>query len=568
MRSLVLCALASACAHAAAAPVAPRAEAPRASEPAVAAPLAARLREVREALAPRGVTFQGNIAAAGFIAHNAHVVTAFDVLRPPLPLGALLASSGVHDSDAQLYDPDGDMLVEDVEIDSAPDRADLRDRARRVFHMISAYEGQGAYVVASFVTERERLEAIARVVGGHPGTAGVAGPARSELERRVSALRDGIARRGFQPTGDPARFALSAGGRVRAPFPVTGDRCFTFGAFADGGLAALRLSIVDAAGAELARDRRGERDGLAQVCPRASTTLAVEAEGVRGEGAVVFQAWSADAAAIGGGSALWLGERLDWQGSATDLDETARRGGERLAALGLRPSEGAPERLTLAAGDLVERALRVRAAGCTAVLASAGRGAGRVDVSLHGADGALAARGEASDGGTLAVVCAPGVESLSLRVSLEAGGGELSVRSFEGAAPAWMNGLDAANRSEAWAALWRNPSPRWVLRGSPARVRVGAGARPMQSLEREGGRCARAALVAATAMPSLTLSARTVGGAFVNRSVGEGAVQLSRCGDAAESLRVELATAPATAGAVDGLWMVWDEHATPPAPAP
>lgn len=567
MRSVVLCALVSACAHAAAAPVAPTAAAARAPEPAVAAPLAARLREVREALAPRGVSFQG-VASAGFIAHNAHVVTAFDVPAGRCLSVLSLASSGVHDLDAQLYDPDGDLLVEDVETDSHPTVQICATEPRRVFHMISAYEGQGAYVVASFVAERERLEAIAQVVGGHPGTAGVAGPARSELERRVSALRDGIARRGFQPTGDPARFALSAGGRVRAPFPVTGDRCFTFGAFADGGLSAVRLSIVDAAGTELARDRRGERDGLAQVCPRASTTLAVEAEGVRGEGAVVLQAWSADAAAIGGGSALWLGERLDWQGSATDLDETVRRGGERLAAMGLRPSQDAPERVTLASGDLVERARRLRAAGCTAFLASAGRGAGRVDVSLHAADGALVARGEASEGGTLAVVCAPGVEALSLRVSLAAGGGDVSVRSFEGAAPGWMDGLDAANRSEAWAALWRNPAPRWSLRGTPARVRVGAGARPIQTLEREAGRCVRASLVAATTMPSLTLNARTAGGAWVNRSVGEGSAQLSRCGDPAESLRVELATAPVTASGVEGLWMVWDENATPPAPTP
>lgn len=556
MRCLAVSALLLACAHSP-----PRAAtvAPVATEPLVAPLLAGRLREVREALSPSGVVFQG-VAAAGFIAHGAHVTTPFEVPAGRCLSVHSLASSGVHDLDAQLYDPDGDMLVEDVETDSHPTVQICASEPRRVFHMISAYEGQGAYAVASFVTDRANLDAIARVVGGRPATAGVSGPARGELERRVSELRDGIARRGFQPTGDPARLTLRAGARVRAAFPVSADRCFTFGAFSDGGLSAVQLSVVDAGGSVIARDRRGERDALAQVCPRFSTTYSVEASGVRGEGVVVLHAWSADAAAVGGGGALWLGERFDWQGSAGSLAETSAIGRQRLALQGFRATRGAPDPLSLSSGDLVERPFVTSGSGCTAVLAAAGRGAGRVSLSIHGTDGAVLARGEQGEGGALVAVCGASSAGRTLRVGLEAGSGEVLIEQFDGPALGWMEGLDPSLVSEAWSALWLHPAPRWSLRGSPVRARVGGGARPLQSLERAAGRCVRSALVVGAARPTVELIARDPAGASITRSVGEGRAGLERCGEAAESIRAELGVLSAGAPVSEGLWMVWDEH--------
>lgn len=519
------------------------------------AALAQRLHELRDALAPRGVTFQG-IAAAGFLAHGGHAVTAFDVPAGRCLSVVALASAGVHDLDAQLYDPDGDMLVEDVETDSHPTVQLCADAPRRVFHMIAAYEGNGAYAVGSFLTNREGLDAISRAVGGHPGTAGAAGTARSDLERRVSALRDGIARRGFQPTGDPTRLNLGAGGRVRAPFPVTPDRCYTFGAFADGDLVDVNAVIVDAAGDEIARDLRGERDALVQVCPRVATTLAVEAQAARGEGAVVLQAWSADSAAVGGPTALWLGERLSWQGAAGTLEETLREGAARAESLGLRAGGVADERMTLAAGDVMERARRVGAAGCTAFLAAAGRGAGRIELSVHGPDGGLIARGEQGLGGALAVTCAPRGEALAVRVGLEAGSGEVVLRSLSGDAPAWSTGLEATTVSETWAARWILPEARWTARGMPSRLRLGGGARPVLPLEHGAGRCVRAVLVAGGGMPALSLSLRDADGRALQRAAGEGRVAIGRCGAAAESLRVELTADVPT----EALWMIWDER--------
>lgn len=538
-------------------PVAPTASTASVSP---AANLAQRLHALRDTLAPRGVEFQG-IAAAGFIAHGGHAVTAFDVPAGRCLSVVALASGGVHDLDAQLYDPDGDMLVEDVETDSHPTVQLCADAPRRVFHMIAAYEGNGAYAVGSFLTNREGLDAISRAVGGHPGTAGSAGSARSDLERRVSALRDGIARRGFQPTGDPARLNVGAGGRVRAAFPVTPDRCYTFGAFADGDLADVNAVVLDAAGDEIARDLRGERDALVQVCPRVATTLAFEAQAARGEGPAVLQAWSADAAAMGGPTALWLGERLSWQGSAGTLDETLREGAARAEAMGLRGASAPDERMTLAAGDVMERARRVAPAGCTAFLAAAGRGAGRVELSLHGPDGALVARGEQGLGGALAVSCARG-ETLSVRVSLEAGSGEVLLRMLAGDAPAWTAGLDALAVGEVWAARWTHPEARWSLRATPSRVRLGGGARPVQTLEHAAGRCVRAVLVAGGAHPALSLALRDGEGRALQRSAGEGRVAIGRCGAAAESLRVELGAD----GATEALWMIWDERERAGAP--
>jgi hypothetical protein len=526
-----------------------------------AANLAQRLHELRDALAPRGVAFQG-IAAAGFLAHGGHAVTAFDVPAGRCLSVVALASAGVHDLDAQLYDPDGDMLVEDVETDSHPTVQLCADAPRRVFHMIAAYEGNGAYAVGSFLTDRAGLDAISRAVGGHPGTAGAAGSARSDLERRVSALRDGIARRGFQPTGDPTRLNLGASGRVRAPFPVTPDRCYTFGAFADGDLVDVNAVVVDATGDEIARDLRGERDALVQVCPRVATTLAFEARAARGDGAVVLQAWSADAAAVGGPTALWLGERLSWQGAAGTLEETLREGAARAEALGLRAGSVADERMNLAAGDVMERARRVSAAGCTAFLAAAGRGAGRVELSVHGPDGALIARGEQGLGGALAVTCAPRSDALSVRVGLEAGSGEVVLRALSGEVPAWSSGLEAATVSETWAVRWLLPEARWSLRGAPSRVRLGGGARPVQPLDRSDGRCVRAVLVAGGGMPALNLALRDAEGRALQRAAGEGRVAIGRCGASAESLRVELGGDAST----EGLWMIWDERERAAAP--
>lgn len=524
------------------------------------AALAQRLNELRDALAPRGVTFQG-VAAAGFLAHGGHAVTAFDVPAGRCLSVVSLASSGVHDLDAQLYDPDGDMLVEDVETDSHPTVQICAEAPRRVFHMIAAYEGNGAYAVGSFLTNREGLDAISRAVGGHPGTAGAAGAARSELERRVSTLRDGISRRGFQPTGDPTRLNLGAGGRVRAPFPVTPDRCYTFGAFADGDLVDVNAAVVDAAGDEIARDLRSERDALVQVCPRVAMTLALEAHAARGEGAVVLQAWSADAAAVGGPTALWLGERLSWQGAAGTLEETLREGASRAESMGLRAGGVADERMTLAAGDVMERARRGASAGCTAFLAAAGRGAGRVELSVHRPDGALVARGEQGLGGALAVTCAPGGEALSVRVGLEAGSGEVTLRTLAGDAPSWATGLESATVSETWATRWILPEARWSQRAAPSRVRVGGGARPIQPVERGAGRCVRAVLVAGGST-ALSLALRDAEGRALQRAAGEGRVAIGRCGASAESLRVELSSDEAT----EALWMIWDERERAAAP--
>lgn len=555
----------------AAAPVASasaQATAPASGAELPAAPaLVARLREIADALGPRGVRLVG-VASQGFIAHNGHATTMLEVPAGQCLSVVSLATPGVHDLDAHLFDPSGDMLVEDVETDAHPTVNLCASEARRVFHVIDAYEGQGAYLVAGFVTDRRGLDEVARVVGGHPGTAGATGGARGELERRVTELRDGIARRGFQPTGDPTRFALSAGGRVRAPFPVTPDRCYTFAAFADGALQDVDLAVLDPSGEEVARDVRRERDGVAQLCPIAAVTLSIEAAGVAGSGNVLLQAWSADAAAIGGANALWLGERTGWSGSAMPLDETVAAGRERLRAMGFTPTaRDAEETVRLASGDVITRARTAAAGVCTAVLAAAGRGAGRVALDLHAAEGALVARGAQGEGGALAVACGASATPVQARVGLDAGSGDVRLLGYSAPIPAWASGLDAATVGEAFAAMWLNPAGRWRPRAAPERVRVGGGARVVREVERAEGRCVRAALVAGRGTPSLSAVARSADGSRAAHAVADARVMVARCGRDAERLRVEVATEPSTAPEVDALWMLWDADDAP-APSP
>lgn len=529
----------------------------RSDDQPVAPALAARLREIADALGPRGVRLE-DVVARGFIAQGGHVTTGVDVAAGRCVSLVALSTAGVHDLDARLFDPDGDMLVEDVESDAHPTVQLCASEARRVFHVINAYEGQGAFLVARFVTDRRGLDEVARVVGGRPGTAGETGAARGELERRVTELRDGIARRGFQPTGDPTRLSLGEGGSVRAAFPVTPDRCYTFGAFADGELQDVDLRIIDPSGEEVARDVRRERDGVAQLCPTSAVTLSLEAAGVAGRGHVLLQAWSADASMIGGASALWLGERLAWSGSARPLDETIAIGRERVRALGFAPAAGVvDESVTLSSGDVVTRTRALSRGSCTGVLASAGRGAGRVSLDLHADDGALLARGAQGEGGAFAVACGSAATRAQVRVGLESGSGEVRLMTFSATPPSWLQGIDVATAGEAFAATWQHPSPRWRARAAPERLRVGGGARVARELERPAGRCVRIALVSGRGA-AMSLVARGEQGARIASNVGDASVLLRRCGAEAERIRVEAATEPAMSPETDALWMVWE----------
>ncbi|MBI5511396.1 MAG: hypothetical protein HY903_21770 [Deltaproteobacteria bacterium] len=432
--------------------------------------------------------------------------------------------------------------MEDIETDAHPTVQLCASENRRVYHVLEAFEGQGAFAVATFLTDRPGLDAIARAVGGHPGTLGTGGPAGSGLERRLTDLRDGIARRGFTPSGDASRADFEAPGAVRLPLQVTPDRCYTLAALADGDITDADLVLYDPEGQALVRDVRPERDAFAQLCPTTPSTLSVEVRARPGRGLVLVQTYTADAATLGGTNALWLGERLHGQSSTRSPSEAAQSAASALSALGFQPANPR-ESLHFAPGEVRERSVSVPVRGCTAVSVSSGPNLGRVRVELTTDDGAVVARGSTRDGTSVAVSCGP---TAALRAVLVAdsgtGPGVLQVFTAT-TAPGWSSGLEPELLSNVWASLWGVPSGRWREQ-PPSRLQPSTGGVRRVTLERPAGQCARWTLVAGRGSPWVTLEVRGAQGTAPDRATGEGVATLSRCGREAESVTLEARVEP------------------------
>lgn len=519
-------------------------------------PLVARLREVERQLPAPQVRLEG-VVSHGYITHAAAVTTPIDV--PPNACVSLVAlgSTGVRDLDAHLFDPSGDLLVEDIETDSHPTVQLCTSTARRVYHVLEAYEGNGAYLVAAFVSDRAGFAQIARVVGGHPATAAGAGGERSDIERRMNELRDGIARRGFQPSGDPTRADFAAPGALRVPLIVTPDRCYTLAAVADGQVRDADLAVYDPQGELIARDERPAHDAALQLCPPVPVTLSVEVRARAGSGTVVLQSFSADAASLGGANALWLGDRTAWGARADTLEHTAPEVARDLGAMGFAPTTDAAGRgvsHALTPGESRETAVRAEAGRCTAVAAVAGRGVGAVRVEVFDARGDLAARGARHGAATVAVVCPTAVEELRAVVSASVGTGDVMVRSFQNtAAPSWVAGVDRVAVSEAMADAWARADGGWRADGTPEKIRIGAGSRRVRDVERASGECVRWTASAGRGLPWVSLSLRGASGDRVASSSGEGTAVVTRCGSASERLQLEVRTDPAASPEVDAV---------------
>jgi hypothetical protein len=558
--SVVLLSSLAACASARSSGQCPAPAAPVTARPAArgepAEALVARIREIEQQAHGAPVRLAG-IVAYGFVTHQAAVTTPVDVPENGCLSLVALGSTGLRDLDAHLFDPAGALLVEDVETDPHPTVQLCTTAARRVYHVLDAYEGNGAYAVAAYVSDRAGLAEVARVVGGQPGTAVGTGGERSEIERRMNELRDGIARRGFLPVGGPSRADFAAAGARRVPFPVTPDRCYTFAAVADGEVTDADLIVYDANGEAIARDVRDARDATVQLCPPVAATLALEVRASSGPGIVALQGYQADAASLGGPNALWLGERLAWGARAETLAQTAPAAIARLAATGYVPGAdrlGRGVTVTLGPGESREETVVAPAGRCTAVAAFVGRGVAGARVELFDAQGELVARGPQRGGAAVAIVCPPAAETLRAAVSSVTGQGEVIVRTFQNTAqPAWIASVDRVAVSESMADAWARVEGQWRAEGTPEKVRVGAGARRVRDVERAAGQCVRWTAAAGRGLPWVSVVLRGPNGDRVAVGEGEGTAVVTRCGANAERLQLEVRTDPSTAPETDAV---------------
>lgn len=559
--ALVLMVVAAACRPAATGPTLPTGAPPAAAS--ADEVLRARVDEVRASVATGSVRFD-RVLSRGFLTPHGQATSVVEVGAGECVSVVAVGSAAIRDLDAHLYDPSGDLVVEDVEVDAHPTVQLCATAARRVYHALEAFDGQGAYAVLLFKSDRAGLDAVSRAMGGHPGAATGAAGGDAALERRVTAFRDGIARRGFQGYGDPRPVDLEGAGVAALPLLVSPDRCYTVAAFADDEAGAISLRVLDGDLDEVASDLPGGRDAALQFCPGAEAPLSVRVERRAGRGAVVLHAFSADAASVGGEGALWLGVRRgvgDQQGVA----ETAAAAGARLVAAQVASPEAGPPvaPVPLLPGEVRAVPWSIAPGRCGLALAGGAPRVARVD--LEAVEEVPLRVTAALPRGSVAVVArcaAASPVSASLRVTAERGSGPVELRTMTFAAPAWSmpSALEATAAALSMVAL---ADAGLRLAEAPRAVAWSAGGAASWAVERSAGRCVRVGLAAGGDEP-VSLTLRDASGAALASEEGAGTVAVRRCGAGAERITVEARRGSAGA-APEAWWLRWESDGGAPA---
>jgi hypothetical protein len=222
------------------------------------------------------------------------------------------ATRGARDVDAALYSADGRMLAVDSGAGANPTvQACAADADARAYYVIQFYEGDGSFVALPYFGSRAASQAARAAVGGRPAFAEIV-EAPEVAEEPVSALTEGLRKRGYSSVGEPRQFKISTGERVRLTLPVEAGQCYTVASFGGPGVLALHLRLLDERGAVVSEaDADAMPRAAAQLCARATAAYAVEAEAAAGAGEVLLLTYRVDVLTAGGDEGLWLGSRPD-----------------------------------------------------------------------------------------------------------------------------------------------------------------------------------------------------------------------------------------------------------------
>ena len=519
--------------------------------------LRARVDELRASVATGSVRFD-RVLSRGFLAPHGQVTTALDVAAGECVSVVAVGSGAIRDLDAHLFDPSGDLVVEDVEVDAHPTVQLCATAPRRIYHALEAFDGQGAYAVLLFKSDRAGLDVVSRAMGGHPGAATGAAGGDAALERRVTTFRDGIARRGFQGYGDPRLVDLSGAGSVLLPLQVSPDRCYTVAAFGDDEGSSLSLRVLDGDLDEVASDLQGARDAALQFCPGAEGPLSVRVERRSGRGAVVLHAFSADAAGVGGEGALWLGVRRGVGDQQSVPQMSAAVSARMVAAQVVAPQAGpAVAPITLQPGEVRSQSVAVPAGHCVMAIAGGAPRVGRV--RLEAVEESPAQVTEGLQRGTIAAVarCASSsAMNTSLRVMAERGAGPVELRTSTFAVPGWSRPTALAATSEALTMI-ALADAGLRLTEAPRAVSWSTGGLATLSVDRAAGQCVRVGL-ASGGDESITLTLRDGSGAVLAVEEGFGTAAVRRCGAAAERIGVEARRTTPGGDASEAWWLRWE----------
>jgi len=377
-------------------------------------------------LAPSRDSFRGFLTTGARTTHKVHVEA-----NSCATLIAL-ASRGVHDMDAALYSPEGDLLAVDSQPDAHPTmQVCTGAEARVLYYALQVYEGAGSFVVATFVGPQDTLETAAKLLGTRPALARLGTP-EIDGPGRVAAFREGLQRRGFEPLQAPMRVQLARDQDIRVPLRVTPGQCYTAAGFALDGLRDVDLRVLDDEGGEVARDESREEDASAQFCAGRRAEYAAELRGVDGTGVALLILFQAEAASIGGLSGLWLGERPLARASTAPLDEALAAVAQRSTRDGFKPGRAL---LTgrLGPGEAIAQPFALAAQRCARIYAVGGPGVRRFSLVAKDNTGQTLASAEGRADTTYVHVCSATARELDLQLHAAAGSGAFTLAVYEAA---------------------------------------------------------------------------------------------------------------------------------------
>jgi len=277
----------------------------------------------------RGVTKAMSVAGmrdlgpgiAGFMLAGNHATLPLSIDAGQCVTVVARATDGARDVDAALYTSEGRLLTLDSSTGARPIvQACAVDAAVRVYYVIQFYEGDGSFAVKAFQGPRSAVSAANSAAGATPALAEVVS-APEVAEEPASAFSEGLRKRGYSAVGQPHRFSIAQGERVRTSLPVEAGQCYTVAVFGSPGLDELGLRLLDEDGAIASVADESRARAAAQLCARKTAPYAAESEAVAGTGEVMLVVYRVDVVTAGGDAGLWLGHRA----KDDDLRPSAKR---------------------------------------------------------------------------------------------------------------------------------------------------------------------------------------------------------------------------------------------------
>ncbi|MFI5309365.1 MAG: hypothetical protein ACHQ53_18565 [Polyangiales bacterium] len=391
--------------------------------------LSKNMRAIAGQLGGVGLT-PGQEAFRGFLTAGARATHRLTLPAHSCVALIAIASGGVHDMDAALYSPDGDVLAVDSQPDAHPTiQVCTGAEAHTLYYALQVYEGAGSFLMAGFLGQQTTLDAASKLIGARPAVARL-GNAEPDGPGRVASLREGLQRRGFQQLQAPLQVQMTEDQSVRVALPVEPGQCYTAAGFGLDGLQNVDLRVLDEEGVEVGRDRSTEQDAGVQFCADRRAEFAAELHDVAGAGNALLLLFRVDAASIGGASGLWLGERPLAAASTAPLFELVAEVTSRAARDGFKQGRTLRQgRITR--GEVVAEPLALREGRCARVHAVGGPGMRGLELRAVDAGGRTVAYAEGAVDTTYVHVCAASARELSLEVHAAAGSGPFALTVHE-----------------------------------------------------------------------------------------------------------------------------------------